>query len=119
MFQTSTEPEPESNEFAQSTYRSNVEETRQSTPRKSETSSAFSTPNNRQINKTTPKTDDSSKSKKLKRLRDKKRFSKNKNHSNLTVSDNESINIDVNIQDVTFKRTLTKKNFIKKKKIKC
>lgn len=96
-----------------------MEETSQSTPRKSETSSAFSTPNDRKKNKITPKTDSSSKSKKIKRLRGKKRFSKTRNHSNLTVSDNDSINIDVNIQDVSYKRTLTKKQFIKQKKIKC
>lgn len=59
----------------------------------------------------------SNKNKRLLRLRAKKRHSKAKNQNNLTISNNESINIDVNIQDVVLKRTLTKKNFFKKKKL--
>lgn len=68
MFQTSTEPEPECNEFTQNTSRSNAEETCQSTPRKSETSSAFLTTIDQRRNKISPKTDDFCKSKKIKRL---------------------------------------------------
>lgn len=119
MFQISTAPEPESNKFAQSTSRSNTSniESRQSTTRKSESSLTL-TPNVKEISKNSPKSVDSGKSKKAKRLQAKaKKHLKNKNKSNLTISDNESINIDVNIQDVTLQRTLTKRNFFKKKKL--
>lgn len=58
-------------------------------------------------------------SKRLHRLRAKKKHSKKKKKLSVSCDDNESINIDVNIQDVTLKRTLTKKNFLKNKKIKC
>lgn len=115
MFQISTSPECRSGEFAQSASRFNVDEV-QYTPRK--VSSAPSTPNVRELNNRSFKTEESGKSKKakrLQRLRGKKRYSKTKNPSNLTTFD-ESINIDVNIQDVTLKRTLTKKNFFKKPK---
>lgn len=115
MFQISTAPEPESNEFAQSTSRSNTE-SRQSTTRKSESSSTL-TPNIKEKIKNSPKSVDSGKTKKAKRLQAKAKHSKNKNKSNLTISDNEPINIDVNIQDVTLQRTLTKRNFFKKKKL--
>lgn len=118
VFQISTEPESESNEFAQSTSTSKVE-ARQSTSMKSETSTS-STPNLKKISNQSPKTDESGKSKKatkkLKRL-SKKKHLKTKNQNSLTTSPNESINIDVNIQDVTLKRTLTKRNFFKKKKL--
>lgn len=121
MFQISTAPEPESNEFAQSTSRSNFKV--ETFTRKSETSSTSSTPYNKDIvNYKSPKTDESKKSKKAKfiqRERKKKRHSKTKSESNISIPNNESINIDVNIQDVTLKRTLTKKNFFKRKKIKC
>lgn len=73
------------------------------------------------ISMRTPKTNESGKSKNqrwLQQSRSKKRHSNTNNESNL-VSGNESINIDVNIQDVTLKRSLTKKNFFKRKKIKC
>lgn len=117
MFQISTAQEPECNEFAQSPSNLNVE-SRQSTA----SSSIMSTPNVKEIrDKKNPKTSESSKSKKsnkrLLRLRAKKKHSKAKNQNNLIISNNESINIDVNIQDVVMKRTLTKKNFFKKKKL--
>lgn len=111
----STAPEPESNEFAQSTSRSNTE-SRKSTTRKSESSLTL-TPNVKEKSKNSPKSVDSGKTKKAKRLQAKAKHSKNKKKSNLTISDNESINIDVNIQDVTLQRTLTKRNFFKKKKL--
>lgn len=119
MFQTSTLPERRSGDFAQSTSGFNVDKVLY-TPRK--TSSAPSTPNVIELNNKSFKTNEFGKSKKakrLQRLREKKRHSKIKNHNNmsLTTSDNnESINIDVNIQDVSVKRTLTKKNFFKKHK---
>uniref|UniRef100_A0A2S2P5W0 Zinc finger CCHC domain-containing protein 7 n=1 Tax=Schizaphis graminum TaxID=13262 RepID=A0A2S2P5W0_SCHGA len=112
----STAPEPESNKFAQSTSRSNTE-SRQSSTSKSESSSTLLSPIVKQISKNSPKSVDSGKSKKAKRLQSKIKHSKTKNQSNLSTSDNESINIDVNIQDVTLKRTLTKRNFFKKKKL--
>lgn len=121
MFQISTAPGPESNEFAQSTSRSNIKVKKCS--RKSEASSTISTPNVKEIvNSNSPKMDEFKKSKKSKfthRERAKKKRSKTKSESNVSISNNESINIDVNIQDVTLKRTLTKKNFFKRKKIKC
>ncbi|XP_025413250.1 zinc finger CCHC domain-containing protein 7-like isoform X2 [Sipha flava] len=117
----STEPEFESDEFTQSTSKSIVD-ARQSTSRQSENSSLLSTPNVIKISNLSPKTDESGRSskrtKRLKRLRSKKKRLKTKNQNNSTISPNESINIDVNIQDVTLKRTLTKKNFFKKKKLK-
>jgi hypothetical protein len=121
MFKISTEPEFESDEFTQSTSKSIVD-ARQSTSRQSENSSLLSTPNVIKISNLSPKTDESGRSskrtKRLKRLRSKKKRLKTKNQNNSTISPNESINIDVNIQDVTLKRTLTKKNFFKKKKLK-
>lgn len=117
MFQISTSPERRSGEFAQSTSRFNIEEI-QFTPRKA--SSAPSTPSVRELNNRSFRTEESGKSKKAKRLQrlrgKKKHHLRTKNHNNLTTSDHESINIDVNIQDVTLKRTLTKKNFFKKPK---
>lgn len=122
MFQISTAPEPESQEFAQSTSRSNSK-VKESTPRKSETPSSPSTPKARdKISIKSPKTKESGKSKKAKRLQKfqgLKRHSKTESEINLTNPDNKSINIDVNIQDVILKRTLTQKNFFKRKKIKC
>lgn len=118
ILQISTAPEPENYEFAQSTSRSNVE-TIQSTTKRSETSLQLLTPNGRKTSHKSPKTDESGKSKQVKRLhphrlRSKKKYSKN----NLSMNtDSEPINIDVNIQDVTLKRTLTKRNFFKKKKL--
>lgn len=85
---------------------------------RSDTSSPLLTPNVSKTNYKSPKTDESGKSgksKKLKRLWSKNKHSKN----NLKISDHESdsINIDFNIQDVTLNRTLTKRNFFKKKKL--
>lgn len=114
MFQISTAPEPESNEFAQSTSRSNTD-FRQSTTNSN--SSLTLTPYIKHMSKNIPKSVDSGKSKRAKRLQAKAKHSKNKNKSNLTISDNESINIDVNIQDVTVQRTLKKKKFFRKKKL--
>lgn len=116
----STAPEPENNEFAQSTRRSNVEK-RHSTMQKF--SSAPSTPNIRDLSNKSIRTDESGKCKKakrLQRLRVKKKKHSNKSPVNKnntpTTPANESINIDVNIQDVTVKHSLTKKKFLKKKK---
>lgn len=114
MLQISTE----SDEFAQSTSKSNVE-ARQSTSRKPETSLTSSTPNvkSNQSSKSEESTKSKRAAKRLKRLRSKKKHLKTKNQNSFSISPNESINIDVNIQDVTLKRTLTKKNFFKKKKL--
>jgi len=111
-------PEHERNEFAQSTSRSTLH-INKFTTRMSEMSTP-STPNfwKSSCNKSL-KANYSGKSKKAKRLKrqqEKKRHSTSTNPSNSSVSKNESINIDVNIQDVVLKRTLTKKNFIKNKK---
>lgn len=111
-------PEHERNEFAQSTSRSTLHISRFTT-----SMSEISTPSTPDFRKSSCnkslKTSDSGKSKKAKRLKrqqEKKRHSTSTNLSNLSVSKNESINIDVNIQNVVLKRTLTKKNFIKNKK---
>lgn len=84
---------------------------------RSETSPVMLTPNVKNTSYTNSKTDELGKSRKVKRLRHQlqsKKFSKN-NLSMNTKSD--SLNIDVNIQDVLLKRTLTKRNFFKKKKL--
>ncbi|XP_050430674.1 zinc finger CCHC domain-containing protein 7-like isoform X2 [Adelges cooleyi] len=63
-------------------------------------------------------TPNESKKKKKQRFRTKKNKKKTKLNNNKT-SDKESIDIKINIQDVTFKRTLTKTGFLKNKKMKC
>jgi len=97
-----------------------LDDSYQSNSRKSETSfkSSIVDIRNRSYS-CSPKTDDTGKSKRqkrLKRLRAKKRHSKTKNSNNLSISENETIDINVNIQDVVEKRTLKKKSFFKKNK---
>lgn len=120
LFQISTAPED--SEFVQSTSNSNCNvNLGQSTKRKSETLSRPFTPEVQEISINCPKTDKSVKRKlkRAKRLKPKQLLQSNekssKNKNNVTLSDNEPININVNIQDVTVERTLTKKHFIKKK----
>lgn len=123
MFQISTAPED--NESTQSTSKSNFDaNTKQSTKRKSETLSRPLSPGVKETINQSPKTDKSGmkSSKRVKLLKPVQLLESNEkspiNKNNLTISDNESITIDANIQDVTVERTLTKKHFFKKKKFK-
>lgn len=120
MFQISTAPKD--NESTQTTSKSNFEvKVRLSTKRKSETLSRPSSPGVREIINKSPKTEKSGKkSKRVKHLKPIQTLQSSEksfiNKNNLTISDNESITIDANIQDVTVERTLTKKHFYKRKK---
>lgn len=119
-FKISTASEPEPNEFAQSTSRSNLSYSR-STKRKFENSSTPSTSNNNKISHDTdPKSQEFYVSRRQRRVKKRiealKQVSKTTNSNNFSISKNESINIAVNIQDNILKRTRTKKKFVKKKK---
>ncbi|VVC31407.1 Zinc finger, CCHC-type [Cinara cedri] len=112
---------PEGDELLQSTSKSNCKVTlAQSTKRKSETISRPLTPEVKEISNESPITDKSVKMshKRAKRLKSIQLLQSNVKNSknNVTIPDNQAINIDVNIQDITVERTLTKKHFMKKKK---
>lgn len=117
-FKISTTSEHEPNEFAQSTSRSNLPNSRY-TKRKFENSTSSTRNNNKTSHDTDPKSQElcmSRRQRRVKRIQALKQLSKNTNSNNLSISENKSISIEVNIQDNILKRTRTKKKFVKKKK---
>lgn len=113
MFQITTGTETSDNEFAQSSY--NHQSLSSTSAR---TNLSFSSMTDTNETRSNVSIHESKKAKRNKRYKAKK--NKKKGQSiDLTVQNNESVAINVNIQDTVLKRTLKKTSFMKNKKMKC